>query len=176
MRKRTIVIAVALAAVFIGWTSWSKWGRGHLVANDGPWWTGPSTVQGAGLGSDEQNNIDIYKRAREATVNITSTVLQRNWFLEVFPVKESGSGIVIDKQGRILTNAHVVSGRAPSLEVTLAGGQKYKAERIYVDQANDMALIKINPKGELKSHALPCDVSGRQKVPPSAIPSVWMAH
>ena len=168
MRKRTILLAVVLAAGFIGWTTWGKWGnwfgpRATLTANNnGPLWTGPSTVQGAGLEPDEQNNIDIYKRAREATVNITSTVLQRNWFLEVFPVKESGSGIIIDKQGRILTNAHVVSGRAPSLEVTLGGGQKYKAERIYVDQANDMALIKINPKNEVR--VLPLGDSDRLQV------------
>ncbi len=121
MRKRTIVLAVMLAAGFIGWTTWSKWGiragtRATLTANgEGPWWTGPSTVHGGGLDPEELNNIDIYKRAREATVNITSTVLQRNWFLEVFPVKESGSGMIIDKQGRILTNADVVSGRSPKL-------------------------------------------------------------
>ena len=168
MSKRTIALAVILAAGFIGWTTWSKWGgrggpRATLVANgEGTWWTGPSTVHGAGLESDELNNIDIYKRAREATLNITSTVLQRNWFLEVFPVKESGSGMIIDKQGRILTNAHVVSGRAPSLEVTLADGQKYKAERIYVDQANDMALIKINPKNEVR--VLPLGDSDRLQV------------
>jgi S1-C subfamily serine protease len=76
--------------------------------------------------------------------------LRRNWFLEVFPEKETGSGMIIDKQGRILTNAHVVSGGAQSLEVTLAGGRKYKAERIYVDRTSDMALIKINPSEDLK--------------------------
>ncbi len=168
MRKRTVVLAVFLAAGFIGWTTWSKWGgrsgpRATLTANgEGTLWTGPLTVHGAGLESDELNNIDIYKRAREATVNITSTVLQRNWFLEVFPVKESGSGMIIDRQGRILTNAHVVSGRAPQLEVTLAGGEKYKAERIYVDQANDMALIKINPKSEVR--VLPLGDSDRLQV------------
>jgi putative serine protease PepD len=168
MWKRTIVLAVILAAGFIGWTTWGKWGgrsgpRATLIANgEGTWWTGPSVVHGAGLESDALNNIDIYKRAREATVNITSTVLQRNWFLEVFPVKESGSGMIIDKQGRILTNAHVVSGRAQALEVTLAGGQKYKAERIYVDQANDMALIKINPKGDVR--VLPLGDSDRLQV------------
>jgi S1-C subfamily serine protease len=83
-------------------------------------------------------------------VNITSTVLQRNWFLEIMPVKDSGSGIIIDREGRILTNAHVVNGRSPELEVTLSGGRKYKAERIYVDRANDMALIKISPKDDLR--------------------------
>ena len=168
MSKRTIFLALLLAAGFVSWTTWSKWGgrfahQATLAANgEGSFWTGPSTVQGGGLESDELNNIDIYKRAREATVNITSTVLQRNWFLEVFPVKESGSGIIIDKQGRILTNAHVVSGRAPSLEITLAGGQKYNAERIYVDAANDMALIKISPKSEVR--VLPLGDSDRLQV------------
>ena len=152
MSKRTFFLAILLAGAFIGWTSWSKWGPRAVLtaAHEAPLWTGPSTAQGAGLSSDELNNIEIYKRAREATVNIVSTVLRRNWFLEVFPEKETGSGMIIDKQGRILTNAHVVSGGAQSLEVTLAGGRKYKAERIYVDRTSDMALIKINPSEDLK--------------------------
>ncbi|MGD0578604.1 MAG: trypsin-like peptidase domain-containing protein [Bryobacteraceae bacterium] len=152
MSKRIFLLAILLAGGFIGWTTWSKWSpRAHLISShEAPLWTGPSTVEGAGLGSDELNNIEIYKRAREATVNIVSTVLRRNWFLEVFPEKETGSGMIIDKQGRILTNAHVVSGSAQALEVTLAGGRKYKAERIYVDRTSDMALIRITPKEDLK--------------------------
>src|SRR5271157_3328631 len=164
MNKRTFLLALVLAGGFIGWTTWNKWGpRAILTAShEAPLWTGPSTVQGAGLGSDELNNIEIYKRAREATVNIVSTVLRRNWFLEVFPEKETGSGMIIDKQGRILTNAHVVSGGAQALEVTLAGGRKYKAERIYVDRTSDMALIKINPSQDLK--VLPLGDSDRLQV------------
>ena len=162
MSKRSVVAAVLLAGGFIAWTTWSKWGpRAAAVGNDGPWYTS-AAVQSAGLGSDETNNIDVYKHAREAVVNITSTVMKQNWFLEVFPVKESGSGIIIDKAGRILTNAHVVSGRSPELEVTLSNGRKFKAERIYVDQREDMALIKINPKDELR--ALPLGDSDHLQV------------
>ena len=150
MRKSTVVLALLLAGAFIGWTSWHKWGPRTLLSSGvAPLWSGPSTVQGSTLGSDELNSIDIYKRSHEATVNITSTVLQRNWFLEVYPVRESGSGMIIDKEGRILTNAHVVSGRSAELDVTLFNGRKYKAQRIYVDQNDDLALIKINPKDEL---------------------------
>jgi len=111
-------------------------------------WSEP--VSGAGLSNDEVNNIDIYKRAHEATVNITSTVYRRDWFLQVYPSAESGSGFLIDRKGRILTNSHVVSGRAPEVQVTLAGGQKYKARVVYRDQANDLALIEIQPRNELK--------------------------
>ena len=152
MSKRIVLLAILMAGSFIVWTTWSKWGpRAHWVsAPEAPMWTAPTTVQGAGLSNDELNNIDVYKRAREATVNIVSTVLRRNWFLEVFPERETGSGMIIDKQGRILTNAHVVSGTAQSLEVTLAGGKKYKAERIFVDRTTDMALIKIPPRDDLK--------------------------
>ena len=164
MSKKAFLLAILLAGAFIGWTNWSKWGpRAVLTAtHEAPLWTGPSTAQGAGLSSDELNNIEIYKRAREATVNIVSTVLRRNWFLEVFPEKETGSGMIIDKQGRILTNAHVVSGGAQSLEVTLAGGRKYKAERIYVDRNSDMALIKINPSEDLR--VLPLSDSDKLQV------------
>jgi len=65
--------------------------RAVLTAtHEAPLWTGPSTAQGAGLSSDELNNIEIYKRAREATVNIVSTVLRRT-VSGVFPEKETGS-------------------------------------------------------------------------------------
>src|ERR1039458_4938616 len=119
MSKRTFFLAILLAGAFIGWTSWSKWGPRAILtaAHEAPLWTGPSTAQGAGLSSDDLTNTEIYTRAREATVNIVSTVLRRNWFLEVFPEKETGSGMIIDKQGRILTNAHVVSRGADPKKV-----------------------------------------------------------
>jgi S1-C subfamily serine protease len=162
MSKRSVIAAVLLAGGFIAWTTWSKWSpRAGWDGAGGPWFTN-GAVQSAGLGSDETNNIDIYKHARESVVNITSTVLQRNFFLEIYPVKESGSGVIIDKAGRILTNAHVVSGRAPELEVTLSSGKKYRAERIYVDQREDLALIKINPKDDLRP--LPLGDSDRLQV------------
>jgi len=69
-------------------------------------------------GSDEQNNIEIYKGAHAAVVNITSTVYERNWFLELIPQKGTGSGFLVDDSGRILTNNHVISG-SQELEVTL---------------------------------------------------------
>jgi S1-C subfamily serine protease len=121
-----------------------------LISAEAPLWSGPTGARAAGLSADEQSNIEIYKRAHEATVNITSTVYRQNWFLEIYPARESGSGFLIDKTGRILTNNHVVSGRAPEVQVTLSNGQKYKATVVYKDQANDLALIKITPRGDVK--------------------------
>ncbi len=154
MKSRIFIIAGLMVAAFVVGTSWRKWGlMARLIGNEqGAAWSAPDVAQGAGLSIDEVNNIDIYKRAHEATVNITSTVYKRDWFLQVYPAAESGSGFLIDRKGRILTNNHVVSGRAPEVQVTLAGGQKYKARVVYRDQANDLALIEIQPRNELKTY------------------------
>jgi S1-C subfamily serine protease len=141
-----------LGGFFLGMAVLKRGGApARFISNaSAPLWSGPTTAQGAGLGQDELNNIDIYKRAHEATVNITSTVYRQNWFLEIYPSRESGSGFFIDNQGRILTNNHVVSGRAPEVMVTLFDGRKYRANVLYRDPANDLALLKIDPRGQLK--------------------------
>lgn len=153
MRTRILVLAALfLGGFFLGMAVLKRGGGPLRLASNaaGPVWSGPTTAQGAGLGQDELNNIDIYKRAHEATVNITSTVYRQNWFLEIYPSRESGSGFFIDNQGRILTNNHVVSGRAPDIMVTLADGRKFRASVLYRDQANDLALLKIEPRGQVK--------------------------
>ncbi len=153
MKPRILLLAALfLGGFFLGMAVLKRGGApARFISNaSAPLWSGPSVAQGAGLGQDELNNIDIYKRAHEATVNITSTVYRQNWFLEIYPSRESGSGFFIDNQGRILTNNHVVSGRAPEIMVTLFDGRKYRASVLYRDPANDLALLKIEPRGQLK--------------------------
>jgi len=153
MKSRILLLAALfLGGFFLGMAVLKRGGApARFISNaSAPLWSGPSVAQGAGLGQDELNNIDIYKRAHEATVNITSTVYRQNWFLEIYPSRESGSGFFIDNQGRILTNNHVVSGRAPEIMVTLFDGRKYRASVLYRDPANDLALLKIDPRGQLK--------------------------
>ena len=150
MRFRTVAIAAALVAGFVFFTS-RHWNPGGLLAGlggaPGRVWSGPDTARAA-LAGDEQNNIDIYRSAHSAVVNITSTVYRRNWFLEVIPQQGAGSGFLLDETGRILTNNHVVSG-AQELEVTLTDQTKYRAKVLVRDPANDVALIKITPKKPL---------------------------
>ncbi len=114
---------------------------------------GPDTAHGAGLSADELNNIDIYKRARTATVNITSTVYQRTWFLEVVPSKDIGSGFIIDEQGHILTNSHVLQGGG-RVQVTLDNHDMYDARILQRDRRNDLGLIQITPKKKLPTLTL----------------------
>src|SRR5690242_19007090 len=98
MRLRAVVLALLLVAGFAIVTSRAHWNVSrlmHPVASAAKPWAEPVTARTAGLSSDEQNNIDIYKAARTATVNITSTVYRRGFFYEVYPSKDIGSGFII---------------------------------------------------------------------------------
>ena len=148
MRARTLLFAAFLVGGFVFLTS----RRGADIFQpskvDKQVWFSPDVAHGAGLGVDEINNIDIYKMANQATVNITSTVLQQDWFRNVYQSQAAGSGFVIDPDGRILTNNHVISGSS-KIQVVLADQTSYTAEVIDRDPPNDLALIKITPKKKL---------------------------
>ncbi len=111
-------------------------------------WSDPASSHAAALSPDEQNNIDIYKTAHLATVNITSTVYQRSFFFDVYPSKDTGSGFFIDSGGRILTNNHVIAD-ASRIEVTLPDQSHYRARLLDRDPVNDLALLKIEPRKPL---------------------------
>ena len=95
-------------------------------------------------GDEESNNIEIYKRVSPAVVNITSTTVDFDFFFNAVPSQGSGSGSIIDPNGHILTNYHVIEGTR-ALEVTLADKQKLKAQVVGVDPYNDLAVIKVEP-------------------------------
>lgn len=100
------------------------------------------------LTDEEKNNIDLYQRLAPGVVNITSTVIEHDFFLNVIPRKGTGSGSIIDARGYILTNNHVIGDG--KLEVTLADGKKYQAKNIGSDPDTDLAVLKIDaPKESL---------------------------
>ena len=92
--------------------------------------------------SEEQQNMAVYRKALPSVVNITSTAVNFDFFYGPVPQQGQGSGFVLDKQGLILTNNHVIDN-AQRIEVTLSDKHKYKAERIGIDKNHDLALIKI---------------------------------
>jgi S1-C subfamily serine protease len=94
------------------------------------------------LDPDEQNNIDVYHRAIPSVVNITSKTMAYDFFYGPVPEEGQGSGFIIDKEGHILTNYHVV-GESAQLEVTLHNKKTYKAMVIGRDRAHDLAVIQI---------------------------------
>lgn len=96
---------------------------------------------------DEENNISIYHRIGPGVVNITSVVIQRDFFFNPIPREGAGSGSIIDTEGHILTNHHVIRDSS-KLEVTLSDGSKWKAKLVGADPGNDLAVIKIDAPRE----------------------------
>ncbi len=151
---RAIFCGTLVVSALLLWPTWlERFSDVAPVIFEEPFWTeADSTLTG-----DELSNIEIYNRASPATVHITSTVLQRNWFLEVYPSESTGSGFLIDADGRILTNFHVIQGSA-ELEVNPLAedddGNSYKATVLATDPANDLALIQIRPEAPMPFLAL----------------------
>jgi S1-C subfamily serine protease len=107
-----------------------------------------TTPAPADFTTDERNNIDIYQRYGNGVVNITTTTLEYDFFLRPVPMESgTGSGAIIDTQGHIVTNFHVVRN-AQQLEVTLPDKTKHEARVIGADPNNDLAVIQINAPNE----------------------------
>lgn len=111
---------------------------------------------------DEENTISIYRQAAKGVVNITSVVLQRDFFQGVVPREGAGSGAIIDKRGYILTNNHVIKD-AQRIEVTLSDGSKWPGRLIGTDPDNDLAIVRIDAPAEL-INPLPLGDSGDLQV------------
>jgi S1-C subfamily serine protease len=139
---------VVIAFGFFWLTSRANWSVRDLAApllRSGSKWSEPARVRGAGLTPEEQNNIDIYKYARLATVYITSTAVRRDFFFQPVASQSLGSGFLINDNGFILTNFHVISGSS-RIQVTLSDQTQSYATALDTDRSDDLALIKINPK------------------------------
>jgi len=96
---------------------------------------------------DEINNISIYSRVGPGVVNITSVVVERDFFSRPVPKEGAGSGAIIDTKGHILTNHHVIRN-SNKLEVTLSDGSRWPARLVGSDPGNDLAVLKIEAPGK----------------------------
>lgn len=101
--------------------------------------------------SEEQRNIAVYDAANPSVVNISTRSVHYDRFFGLEGTSEgSGSGSILDKEGHILTNFHVVDG-AREIEVTLASGKSYPAQVVGHDKTDDLAVLRIDsPKDELR--------------------------
>lgn len=106
-----------------------------------------------GLTDEETINVRIYRQAAPAVANVLTKATEYDFFMDPVPVEGAGSGFVIDPDGYILTNNHVVQD-AQSIEVVLGDKSRYPAKFIGADPRNDVAMIKVDTKGK-KLIALP---------------------
>jgi S1-C subfamily serine protease len=102
----------------------------------------PAGLTDPASATDEQNNIEIYRTLSPGVVNVHSTSYARDFFGFVEPQEGSGSGSVIDQEGNILTNYHVIEG-ATKLAVSFGGQKNYAARVVGGDPDTDLAVIKL---------------------------------
>ncbi len=141
---RPVALAILLAGAFFYFTTWRS--SPLLLAK---WISRPNKVEiteaagGESLDAEEQNNILVYRKNIPSVVNITSKAVTFDFFYGLVPQEGQGSGFVIDKDGHILTNYHVIAD-ARQVEVTMHNRKKFRATVIGTDPAHDLAVIKID--------------------------------
>src|SRR5690349_11539945 len=150
---RPLLLAVVLVAAFYFFTTHA---RGPFSPSR------PSHVEiteaaaSQSYDAEEQENISVYKKALPSVVNITSTAVAFDFFYGAVPQQGQGSGFVLDGEGHILTNFHVVEG-ARRVEVTTSDKKKYPAEIVGTDPQHDLAVIQI------PAHSIQAAVLGDSK-------------
>ncbi|MEN3327300.1 MAG: hypothetical protein V7638_2107 [Acidobacteriota bacterium] len=107
--------------------------------------TPPAGISDPATSTDEQNNIEVYRTLSPGVVFIHSTSYARDFFGFVEPQEGSGSGSILDEQGNILTNYHVIEG-AQKLSVSMGGKKDYAAEVVGGDPDTDLAVIRLTEK------------------------------
>ncbi len=105
-------------------------------------------VDATGLDFAEKRVIEVYERVSPAVVNVTTQVLRRGFFFEIIPEEGAGSGFVLDKEGHILTNYHVIRG-AQQVEVIFLDESTVPAKVIGGDPRNDVAVLQVDAPPEL---------------------------
>jgi S1-C subfamily serine protease len=140
---RPVLLAVIIAGAFFYVTTYRS-GR----SGSADWIGYPNKVEiseAAGsdaLDAEEQNNISVYHKNIGSVVNITSKAVTFDFFYGLVPEEGQGSGFIIDKEGHILTNYHVIAD-ARQIEVTLHNRKKYRATIVGTDRSHDLAVVQI---------------------------------
>ncbi len=140
-----IILLIALIAL------WWFFGRPVRPVRDPEAVPRPVTARGD-LAADEKNIIELFQTSSPSVVYITSIELRRNLFsLNVYEIpKGTGSGFIWDKEGRIVTNYHVIED-ASRVQVTLSDDTTWKAVLVGAAPDKDIAVLRISaPAGSLQ--------------------------
>ena len=142
MKTRSVILILLFVGAFVYLTSYSNF-RG---VQGPPWRQSPLQITVAdaqpAYTAEESGRIAVYKRALPSVINVTSSALAYDFFYRVVPQSQQGSGFILSKDGRVLTNEHVIEN-AQKIEVTLSDKHKYPAEIVLQDKAHDLALLQI---------------------------------
>src|SRR5205814_449008 len=123
-------------------------GRQQRASQIGSWISRPAHVElteaaaPQNFDNDEQNNISVYRRVLPSVVSVAARTVQFDFFYGEVPQEGLGSGFIVDREGHILTNYHVVEN-ARQIEVTTSDKKKYRASVVGLDKVDDLAVIQI---------------------------------
>ncbi|MGO1584024.1 MAG: S1C family serine protease [Actinomycetaceae bacterium] len=111
----------------------------------------PVRASSSGDGSDGATSTDWSGVVEEVTPSVVAVSVVSG------PGEGAGSGVVIDEEGHVLTNAHVVAG-AEQVTLTLADGRMFEAEVVGADESSDLAVLAItDPPDDLSPATLGSD-------------------
>ena len=99
-----------------------------------------STQEMGPIDVEEQLVTNLYERVNPAVVHVIAQVISMNFFFGPTPSEGTGSGFVLDEQGHIVTNHHVIED-AQNIEVIYADGSKANASLVGTDPLNDLAVL-----------------------------------
>lgn len=150
---QVVISGIIAATILIGYQQFSQ----HQTPATGQSDTGrtnnsqPANAAPANLGANEQQLINLYKSNSGSVVNVTTRSMGYNQYMELAPRQGAGSGFVIDKQGHVVTNYHVVEGAQRFFVAFGNVEESYPAELVGFDQSNDIAVLKVQaPENMLK--------------------------
>jgi S1-C subfamily serine protease len=160
------LVVLVLGAILIA-TDVIDTGDSRTVVRESPI-TQPTAGQGEGEGRSVR---DIYRQEARGVVFVEAdgVTSQESMFGTPNQGTATGSGFVVDKDGTILTNAHVVSG-AESVTVSFSeNGDAVDAEVKGVDESTDLAVLKIDPDDVENLVAMPLGDSSQVQVGGSVV-------
>ena len=143
---RPLLLAIVIAAAFYFYTSSRHPGS---AANPASWFRGDKNLElteaaaPENLDPEESVNVNVYKKAIPSVVNIKSRAVSYNFFYGLVPEEGQGTGFILDKEGHVLTNYHVIAN-AQKVEITLYNRKTVSAQVIGADRHYDLAVLKIN--------------------------------
>ena len=107
----------------------------------------PRVYDEDGLAPDEAVSAYVYEANNRSVTNIATRIGAARGLFGENRTSDSGSGFILDREGHILTNNHVVES-AQRILVTLYDGQEYEGELVGADPINDMAVVRIQAQPE----------------------------
>lgn len=149
--RQILLLAFASALIAVGATAllynlnrlWNSQSSGSITSAETSAEETPAKISDPSTVSDEQNNIEVYKSISPGVAFINTTSISQDWFGNEQEGKGNGSGSVIDANGNILTNFHVIDG-AQKLTVSFGGDKTYPASFVGGDPDTDLAVIKLD--------------------------------